>query len=77
MPEQKITVAEAVRAYTIGSAYAAFAEGEKGSLAPGKLADVAVLSDDIFAIAPEKIAETRVIMTVFGGKVVYERRRPI
>ncbi len=70
VPEQKITVAEAVHAYTMGSAYASFEEKIKGSIEPGKLADLVVLSDDIFAIDPAKIADTKVYMTVFDGKIV-------
>ncbi len=70
VPEQKITVAEAVHAYTMGSAYASFEEKIKGSIEPGKLADLVVLSDDIFAIDPVKIADTKVYMTVFDGKIV-------
>jgi predicted amidohydrolase YtcJ len=70
VPEQKIKVAEAVRAYTMGSAYASFEEKIKGSIEPGKLADLAVLSDDIFAIDPVKIADTKVYLTVFDGKIV-------
>ena len=70
VPEQKITVAEAVRAYTMGSAYASFEEKIKGSIEPGKLADLIVLSDDIFAIAPAKIADARVIATVFDGQIM-------
>ena len=73
VPEQKISVKEAVHAYTVGSAYASFQERVKGSLAVGKLADLAVLSQDIFAIEPDKIAETKVDMTMVGGHVVYER----
>ena len=73
-PEQKIRVAEALRAYTYGSAYASFDEGLKGSIEPGKLADFAVLGADILAIAPEKIAEVKVSATVFDGRVVYERK---
>ncbi len=69
VPEQKITVAEAVKAYTMGSAYASFEENIKGSIEPGKLADFAVLSDDIFAIDPVKIADTKVVMTIFDGKI--------
>ena len=75
VPEQKITVADAIRAYTMGSAYASFEEKEKGSIEPGKLADIAVLSADILAIDPVEIENARVDMTVFGGRVVYERRR--
>jgi predicted amidohydrolase YtcJ len=70
VPEQKITVEEAVRAYTMGAAYASFEEKIKGSIEPGKLADFAVLSDDIFAIDPVKIADTKVVITIFDGKFV-------
>ncbi len=70
VPEQKITVAEAVRAYTMGSAYASFEEKIKGSIEPGKLADLAILSDDIFAINPVKIADTRVVATIFDGRII-------
>ncbi len=71
-PEQKLTVAEAVEAYTMGSAYAEFQEKEKGSITPGKLADIVLLSDDIFSIAPEKIRDVTVVETLVGGKVVWE-----
>ncbi len=74
VPEQRITVAEAVHAYTMGSAYAEFQEKVKGSIEPGKLADLVVLTDDIFAIPPEQIETARVEMTVFDGRVVYRRR---
>jgi predicted amidohydrolase YtcJ len=70
VPEQKITVAEAVRAYTMGSAYASFEEKIKGSIEPGKLADLVVLSDDIFSIDPVKIADTKVAITIFDGRVI-------
>jgi predicted amidohydrolase YtcJ len=75
VPEQKITVAEAIRAYTMGSAYASFDDGIKGSLQPGKLADMVVLSDDILHIDPVKIADARVDLTVFDGRVVYDREK--
>src|SRR5690606_31464205 len=71
VPEQKITVAEAVRAYTAGSAYAEGQEAVKGTLAPGRLADLVVLSDDIFAIAPEEIADAKVDLTMLGGRIVF------
>ncbi len=71
-PEERLTVEQALRAYTQGCAYAAFEEKEKGTIAPGKLADLAVLSDDLFAIPPEQIRDARVMMTIVGGKVVYE-----
>lgn len=56
----------------MGSAYAEFQEKEKGSLTPGKLADMVVLSDDIFSIEPEKIRDVRVLKTLVGGKIVWD-----
>ena len=74
-PEQRITVAEAVKAYTLGSAFAGFQEMDKGSLVAGKLADFVVLSRDIFDPKErDHITDTRVVMTIIGGKTVYERR---
>ena len=72
VPEQKITVEEALRAYTTGSAYAEFQDGEKGTLGTGKLADFVILGEDILTIAPERIKDVRVRATVVGGRVVYE-----
>ncbi|HEX8071350.1 MAG TPA: amidohydrolase [Pyrinomonadaceae bacterium] len=72
IPEQKITVAEAVRAYTVGSAYAEFQDDVKGTLAPGKLADLVILDRDIFEIDPADIEHARVTLTVMDGRVVYE-----
>jgi predicted amidohydrolase YtcJ len=71
VPEQKINIDEAVRAYTAGSAYAEFSEREKGTLEPGKLADVTVLSQDIFHIDPEEIPQTKVMYTIVGGKEIH------
>lgn len=71
VPEQKLTVAEAVEAYTMGSAYAEFQDKEKGSITPGKLADFVVLSDDIFKIPPASIKDVKVEATYLGGKLVY------
>ncbi|HZR56698.1 MAG TPA: amidohydrolase [Terriglobales bacterium] len=71
-PKQKLTVAEAVEAYTMGSAYAEFQDKEKGSITPGKLADMVVLSDDIFSIAPEQIRDVKVIETIVGGKIQFK-----
>jgi predicted amidohydrolase YtcJ len=71
-PEQKLTVPEAVTAYTMGSAYAEFQEKEKGSITPGKLADLILLSDDIFSIDPAKIRDVTVLKTIVGGKVVWD-----
>jgi predicted amidohydrolase YtcJ len=70
-PEQKLTLAEAVEAYTMGSAYAEFQDKEKGSITTGKLADIVVLSDDIFSIDPVKIRDVAVLRTIVGGKQVY------
>jgi predicted amidohydrolase YtcJ len=71
VPEQKISVVEAVEAYTLGSAYAEFQEKEKGSITAGKLADFVILGDDIFKIPPEAIKNVKVQATYLGGKVVY------
>ena len=71
-PEQKLTVAETVEAYTMGSAYAEFQENEKGSITPGKLADLVILSEDIFHIDPTKIRDVKVLKTMLGGKWFYE-----
>ncbi|MCS6816427.1 MAG: amidohydrolase [Blastocatellia bacterium] len=73
-PEQKITVEEAVRAYTVWGAYAEFAETVKGSIEVGKFADVVVLSRDIFTIPPDEIAQVEVLYTIAGGKIVYAAR---
>ncbi len=72
IPEQKISVKEAVHAYTMGSAYAQFDENIKGSLEVGKLADLAVLSRDIFHIDPVEIQNTQVELTICDGRVVYD-----
>jgi predicted amidohydrolase YtcJ len=70
-PEQCLTVEEAVYAYMVGAAYAAAEEGDKGSLSPGKLADLVVLSQDIFSINPAGLLETEVELTIIDGEVVY------
>lgn len=74
IPEQKVTVEQAVHAYTMGSAYAESQESDKGSLEPGKLADFVVLSDDIFHLDPVKIGDVKADITVVGGTVVYQRQ---
>jgi predicted amidohydrolase YtcJ len=71
-PEQKLTVAEAVEAYTMGSAYAEFQENDKGSITPGKLADMVLLSDDVFSVDPAKIRDVKVMTTFVGGKIVWD-----
>jgi len=75
IPEQKISVEEAVHAYTVGSAYAEFQEKEKGVIASGKLADLVILSRDIFNIDPKEIENAKVVMTIMDGRVVYEAPR--
>ncbi|NTV91396.1 MAG: amidohydrolase [Clostridiales bacterium] len=70
-PEQCLTVEEATALYTKGGAYMSFEENLKGTIEPGKYADFAILSKDIFAIPPEEILATRVVMTVIGGSVCY------
>jgi predicted amidohydrolase YtcJ len=72
VPEQKISVEETVRAYTMGSAYAEFQENVKGSITPGKLADLVILSRDIFKIDPKEIEKVKVELTLVDGRVVYE-----
>ncbi len=72
-PEQKITVEEALRAYTVNAAYATFEENLKGRLRRGMLADFVILSQDIFRISPEKIRDAEITLTVVGGEVVYEK----
>ena len=74
-PEQKLTIEQAIAAYTTGSAYAQFAEKDKGTLAPGMLADFVVLDRDLTKVAPPEILKTRVLRTVVGGKTVYEAAR--
>ena len=71
-PEQKITIEQAIAAYTTGSAFAEFAEKQKGRLEPGMLADFVVLDRDITSVPPAKILETNVLRTVVGGRTVYE-----
>jgi predicted amidohydrolase YtcJ len=72
IPEQKITVEEAVRAYTVGSAYAEFKEGSKGTITAGKLADIVMLSQDLFRIEPREIEKVKVVLTIMDGRIVYQ-----
>jgi predicted amidohydrolase YtcJ len=72
IPDQRLSVTEAVYAYTLGAAYASGEAHLKGSLQPGKLADLVVLSQDIFQITPTEILDTRANMTVFDGRIVYQ-----
>jgi predicted amidohydrolase YtcJ len=71
-PAEALTMEEAVRAYTAGSAFAEHAEADKGRLAPGLLADLAVLSQDIFAVPPAALPGTASVLTMVGGRVVHD-----
>jgi len=70
-PEQKISLEEAIKGYTLNGAYAEFSEGTKGSIKKGKFADLVVLSHNLFDIPPEKINETEVQITILNGKIIY------
>lgn len=74
LPEQKLTVAETVYCYTMGAAYVSFDENKKGSITPGKYADMVVLSDNIFDLDPDKIKDVDVLMTFVNGKLVYSKQ---
>jgi len=74
LPEEKISIADAIRAYTWGSAYAEFEDHRKGTLAPGKFADLVVLSQDITGIPASQILRTEVLLTMVGGRIVYEKK---
>ena len=76
VPEQKIAVEDALRAYTRGGAFASFDEKEKGVLTAGALADFAMIDQDLTRIAPEAIRGAHVMLTAVGGRVVYERKAP-
>ena len=76
LPEQRMTRQEALIAYTLGNAYAAFQESELGSIAPGKRADLVILSQDPLRAPEDRLATTRVEMTIVGGRVRYERSGP-
>lgn len=73
-PEQKISLEEAIKAYTWNGAYAEFSEKQKGSIEAGKLADLVVLDRNLFKIPPDEIKETRVALTIVGGNVVYQKQ---
>ncbi len=73
VPEQKISVEEAVRAYTVGAAYASFEESRKGLLSAGRLADFVMMDGNIFEIPPKEIRNVRILMTVVGGRKAFDR----
>jgi predicted amidohydrolase YtcJ len=72
IPKEKISVVEAIRAYTETSAWVEFAEKEKGTLEIGKLADIVILSDDIHVIPSHDIRNVKVLVTIVGGTIVYQ-----
>jgi predicted amidohydrolase YtcJ len=72
-PEQCLTREQALRSYTLDAAYAAFEEQDKGSLAAGKLADIAILSQDVLTVPEDEIRDAKVLYTIVGGKVMYRR----
>ena len=74
IPEEKISVEDAIKCYTLNAAYASYEEKIKGSIEVGKLADFVVLSEDILSIDPGKIKDVKVTMTIFDGEIVYEKK---
>ena len=73
LPDQRLSVEEALRGFTVDAAWSCFDEETRGSLAVGKLADLVVLDPDILALPPEQLPEAQVLMTIVGGEVVYRR----
>jgi predicted amidohydrolase YtcJ len=74
VPGQKITVEEALAAYTRAGAFASFDERQKGTIAPGMLADLVVIDRDLRSIPPEEIRDAKIVKTIVNGKLVYETR---
>jgi predicted amidohydrolase YtcJ len=72
VPHERISLEDAIKGYTLGAAYAGRREKTEGSIEPGKVADLIVLSQDLFKIEPNQIANTEVLLTMVGGKVVYQ-----
>jgi hypothetical protein len=72
-PEQRLTRQQALASYTVNNAYAAFEEEIKGSLTPGKLADITVLSRDIMTIPEDEILSAKVVYTIVGGEIKYQK----
>jgi predicted amidohydrolase YtcJ len=73
-PQEKLTIEEAIRAYTLNTAFAAFEEEIKGTITVGKLADYVVLSDNLLTMDPDNIKDVKVLKTVVGGGLVYEAK---
>jgi predicted amidohydrolase YtcJ len=72
LPQERVTLEEAIEAYTLGAAYAGRRENTEGSIEPGKLADLIIVSQNIFEVDPHAIAKTKVVKTIVGGRVVYQ-----
>ena len=72
VPSQRISVADAIRGYTLGAAYAGFRERTEGSIETGKLADLIILSQNLFDVEPHSINKTKVLTTIAGGRVVFQ-----
>jgi predicted amidohydrolase YtcJ len=72
VPEQRVSLEQAIQAYTLGAAIAGRREKTQGSLESGKLADLIIVSQDLFKIDPHQVRKTEVLLTMVGGKVVYE-----
>ncbi|HEU4524483.1 MAG TPA: amidohydrolase family protein, partial [Gemmatimonadales bacterium] len=75
VPQEKISVEEALRAYTMANAYGVFAEDRRGKLAPGYLADLTLIDRDLTRVAPEEIEQAVITATVVGGRVVFQRKK--
>jgi predicted amidohydrolase YtcJ len=73
IPDERVSLADAIRAFTSGAAWASFDDQRKGTLARDMLADIVILSEDVFALPPERLLEAEVVMTIMDGKVVYRR----
>lgn len=73
LPEEKMTLEQSIESYTLTAAYAEFAEGQKGSIEVGKLADIVILDNNLFDIPPREILNTNVVYTITDGKIVYKR----
>ncbi|MBI2956189.1 MAG: amidohydrolase family protein [Acidobacteria bacterium] len=74
LPEEKVSIADAIRAYTLGSAFAEGEEHRKGTLSPGKFADLVVLSDDVTRLPASEVLRAEVLLTMVGGRIVYEKK---
>ncbi len=75
VPKERISLEDTIKAYTLGAAFAGRREKLEGSVESGKLADLIILSQDLFKIAPSEIAKTEVLLTMVGGKIVYQSPR--